>query len=95
MATAAPLAPPPTADADIIGFAHINVTVAAGTTITWTNRDDAPHTVTAGSPGNVTGAFDSGVFSIGGAYSFLFDTPGQFAYYCTVHPFMQAIVTVQ
>ncbi|MCH8235214.1 MAG: hypothetical protein IIC29_03705 [Chloroflexi bacterium] len=82
-------------EADIIGFAHSNITVAAGTTITWTNQDDAPHTVTAGSPGNITGAFDSGTFGLGGQYSLAFTTPGDFLYFCTIHPFMQAVVTVQ
>ncbi|MDA1258039.1 MAG: plastocyanin/azurin family copper-binding protein, partial [Chloroflexi bacterium] len=95
--TATPTAiPTPTAaNADIVGFAHPNVTVAAGTTITWTNQDNALHTVTAGSPGNVTGAFDSGTFGLSGVYSLTFDTPGEFLYFCTIHPSMQAVVTVQ
>ncbi|MDA1257227.1 MAG: plastocyanin/azurin family copper-binding protein [Chloroflexi bacterium] len=94
-ATPTAIPTPPTANADIVGFAHPNVTVAAGTAITWTNQDNVPHTVTAGSPGSVTGAFDSGTFGLGGVYSLTFDTPGEFLYFCTIHPSMQAVVTVQ
>jgi plastocyanin len=81
--------------ADIIRFALPNIDISAGTTITWTNLDGAPHTVTAGDPGAVTGEFDSGVFNLGGTYSLAFDTPGQFAYFCVIHPSMQAAVFVQ
>ena len=102
-ATPTPLAPPSTtpspvttsADANIIGFAHQNVFVTRGATITWTNQDNAPHTVTAGAAGALTGGFDSGSFGIGGTYSQTFAAAGQFPYFCTVHPFMQATVIVQ
>jgi plastocyanin len=80
---------------DIVGFALSNITVTAGTTITWTNQDSAPHTVTSGGPGALTGEFDSGGFGIGQSYQRSFNTPGTFPYFCTIHPFMQATVTVQ
>ena len=64
--------------------------VELGTTVTWTNNDQAmPHTVTA-----VDGSFDSGQLSAGQAFSFTFDKPGEFEYYCTLHPWMRAKVEV-
>jgi len=80
---------------DIVEFALSNITVTAGTTITWTNQDSAPHTVTSSGPGALTGEFDSGGFGIGQSYQRSFNTPGTFPYFCTIHPFMQATVTVQ
>lgn len=64
------------------------ITVAAGTTITWTNKDTMAHTVTS------TGAFDSGSISPNGTYSHLFGTVGTFAYKCSFHPEMTATVIV-
>jgi plastocyanin len=71
-------------------FAPASVTVPAGTTITWTNQDTAPHTVTSD-----TGLWDSGTVNIGGSYSHTFSTPGTFPYHCAIHPFMKAEVIVQ
>jgi nitrite reductase (NO-forming) len=69
----------------------VNVlTVAPGTTVTWTNNDPAmPHTVTA-----VDGSFDSGQIASGQSWSYTFNTPGEFEYYCTLHPWMRAKVIV-
>lgn len=64
--------------------------VAAGTTVSWVNRDGTTHTVTS----NVTGSFDSGVMQPGGTYSLKFNTPGTYSYYCTIHPWMKAKVVV-
>ena len=64
--------------------------VELGATVTWTNNDQAmPHTVTA-----VDGSFDSGQLSPGQTFSFTFDKPGEFEYYCTLHPWMRAKVEV-
>ncbi|HEY5520713.1 MAG TPA: plastocyanin/azurin family copper-binding protein [Candidatus Limnocylindrales bacterium] len=64
--------------------------ITLGTTVTWTNDDPAmPHTVTA-----VDGSFDSGQLAAGQSFSFTFDKPGQFDYYCTLHPWMRARVEV-
>lgn len=64
--------------------------VALGTTVTWTNDDPGmPHTVT------VDGLFDSGILQAGQTFSFTFDTPGEFEYYCTLHPWMRAKVMVE
>lgn len=70
-------------------FRPSTITVTAGTTITWTNKDGVIHTVTS-----TTGLFDSGSISSNGIYSHTFTTAGTFPYYCTVHPFMTATVIV-
>jgi plastocyanin len=66
-----------------------NATVAPGTTVTWVNNDQVPHTVTAND-----GAFDSGTLQPGQSYSFAFDKPGTYAYHCNIHPDMTATVAV-
>src|SRR5215211_4203530 len=66
-----------------------NTTVSAGTTVTWVNNDQVPHTPTAND-----GAFDSGTLQPGQSYSFVFDKPGTYAYHCNIHPDMSATVTV-
>ena len=87
---------PVTLDANIRGFQHVDLTVQLGTTVKWTNRDGPSHTVTAGSDGawNGTG-FDSGSVSQEQTFEFTFDTLGTFAYTCTIHPSMNATITVQ
>ena len=65
------------------------VEVAVGTTVTWTNQDGVSHTVTAGDRST-----DSGTFAQGQTYSLTFTQAGTFAYFCSVHPFMQAVVVV-
>ena len=66
-----------------------NATVSAGTTVTWVNNDQVPHTATAND-----GAFDSGTLQPGQSYSFKFDKAGTYAYHCNIHPYMTATVTV-
>jgi amicyanin len=75
----------------IANFAYTpsNIQVSAGTTVTWTNTDSAPHTVTF-----KNGMKDSGWLRQGQSFSSTFTTPGIFDYYCTVHPTMVACVTV-
>jgi plastocyanin len=65
------------------------VTVKAGTTVTWTNRDQDPHTATA-----MSGPFHSPTLNNGESYHYTFTTPGRFEYLCTIHPFMTATVVV-
>jgi plastocyanin len=55
--------------------------VPKGTTVTWTNEDNAPHTITS-----VSGSFDSGSIDPGKTYSYKFDQAGTFEYSCTIHP---------
>jgi plastocyanin len=75
----------------IQGMAYIpaTITVAAGTTITWTNKDAVAHTVTSNS-----GLFSSGSLAPNGTYSHQFSTAGTYSYYCSVHPSMTATVII-
>jgi len=66
------------------------VTVAAGTEITWTNADAAPHTATADDS-----SFDTGTLDKGDSASATFDEPGTYAYYCRFHAFMNGTVEVE
>ena len=70
-------------------YSPSNIQVSVGTTVTWTNQDSAPHTVTF-----KNGMKDSGWLRQGQSFSYTFTTPGTFDYYCTVHPTMVARVTV-
>ena len=70
-------------------FVPATVTVKAGSTVTWTNKDEDPHTVVADG-----GAFRSEALGSGGTYSFTFPTAGTFDYVCSVHPFMRGNVVV-
>jgi plastocyanin len=70
-------------------FDPANATVAPGTTVTWVNNDQVPHTATAND-----GAFDSGTLQPRQSYSFAFDKPGTYAYHCNIHPDMTATVSV-
>jgi plastocyanin len=70
-------------------FSPAIVTVKAGTTVTWTNRDQDPHTATA-----MSGPFHSPTLTNGESYHYTFTMPGRFEYLCTVHPFMTATVVV-
>ncbi len=71
------------------------VTVAAGTTVTWSNDDTAVHTVTSGTPSaGVTGVFDSSIFNAGDTFEYTFDDPRTYDYFCVVHPWMEGIVHV-
>lgn len=75
----------------IKNFAYdpVTIEVAVGTTVTWTNEDAAPHTVT------VSGVFDSGLMNQGDTFSYTFDTPGTYDYICLYHPNMKASVVVK
>ena len=72
-----------------------DVSVATGATVLWSNDDSAAHTVSSGTiDAGLTGVFDSGLFMAGGSYEFTFDTPGDYDYFCMVHPWMTGIVSV-
>jgi plastocyanin len=72
------------------GYEPTTLTIPAGTTVTWTNTGNAPHTVTADD-----GSFDSGNLSGGATFSQAFAKAGTFAYHCTIHSSMTATITVQ
>jgi plastocyanin len=75
----------------IAGFAFkpASIEVTVGTTVTWTNEDPAPHTVTA-----TDGSFDSGTIASGATFSQVFDAVGTFEYACAIHPTMTGSVIV-
>lgn len=71
-------------------FAPADLTVAAGTTVTWTNTDRRPHTVKS-----ADGAFaSSATLGTGDAYAVTFEEAGTFPYVCAFHPVMTGAVTV-
>lgn len=72
-----------------MAFDPSTITVAAGTTITWTNKDAVAHTVTSN-----TNLFNSGNLGTGKTFTFTFATPGTYSYYCSIHPSMIGSVTV-
>ena len=74
------------------------VTIDVGGEVTWSNDDTAAHTVTSGNPADgPDGLFDSSLFMAGATYSVKFDDyePGEYNYFCMVHPWMQGVVIVQ
>ena len=86
-----------TATIEIVDFAFTpaELTSSAGTEVTVTNLDSAPHTFTAGSDANPQpDVFDSGLLQQGESFTFVFDEPGSFAYYCDRHPPMEGEITV-
>lgn len=97
MGPAAPAAPAAgaaaTTDVTMSNFAFTPaaITVPAGSMVMWTNKDDAPHTVTS----KGSGGLRSKTLQKGDTYSYTFTKPGVYSYYCTVHPNMTATVTVQ
>jgi plastocyanin len=66
-----------------------SLTVPAGTTVTWINRDVVRHTVTSDE-----GLFDSGRLGSGESFSYTFKESGTFNYHCTIHTFMRGTVIV-
>ena len=75
---------------DNFSFAPERVTVKAGTTVTWINEDDIPHTVAA------TGKqFRSKALDTDGKFSFTFTTPGSYEYFCSLHPHMTGVIVVE
>jgi plastocyanin len=87
-----------TDDADVevrnLAFEPAQVTVAVGTTVTWSNADVVRHTVTSGDPGDPDGAFDEPL-AAGGTASVTFDEPGTFVYFCDLHRNMTGEVVVE
>jgi plastocyanin len=71
-------------------FSPTPVTVKAGSTVTWTNKDDEPHTVVSD-----TGVFKSGGMDTNESFSYKFDKPGTYHFTCSIHPRMVGTVVVQ
>lgn len=75
-------------------FEPAAITVPAGTKITFTNQDRAPHTATSGPSPELRGVFDTGNLTKGQSRSVTLAKAGTFAYYCELHAFMKATVIV-
>jgi plastocyanin len=71
-------------------FAPAVLTVPVGTTVTWINHDEEPHTVTS-----ATGAFGSAGLSNEETFAQTFTRPGTYAYFCALHPHMKATLIVK
>jgi plastocyanin len=76
---------------DNFTFAPPTLTVAAGTTVKWVNRDDIPHTVVS----EDKSTFKSKAMDTDDSFSYTFTKPGTYNYFCSIHPKMVAKVVVQ
>jgi len=75
---------------DNFTYSPVTVTVATGTTVKWTNRDDIPHTVV-----NDDQKFQSKTLDTDESYTYTFTKPGTYPYFCSIHPKMTGKVVVQ
>jgi len=75
---------------DNFTFNPQKLTVKAGTTVTWTNKDDIPHAIAA-----VGKEFKSKVLDTDNSFSFTFTTPGSYNYFCSLHPHMTGAIVVE
>src|SRR5579862_1927975 len=71
-------------------FGPQTITVPIGTTVTWTNSDDIPHTAVS-----TDGVFKSKVLDTDEKFSYTFTKAGTYPYYCTIHPKMTGTIVVQ
>ena len=71
-------------------FGPQTITVPVGATVTWTNKDDIPHTSVS-----TDGVFKSKVLDTDEKFSYKFEKAGTYPYYCTIHPKMTGKVVVQ
>jgi plastocyanin len=71
-------------------FTPMSLTVKAGSTVTWANMDEEPHTVVSS-----TGLFHSGALDTNESFSFKFDKPGTYQFACSIHPRMVGTIVVQ
>jgi len=77
---------------DNFSFGPVTLTVPVGATVTWTNRDDIPHTVVSTDDAKT---FKSKVLDTDEKFSFNFSKAGTYPYFCSIHPKMTAKVIVQ
>ena len=82
---------PVTVKIDNFTFDAATITVPVGTTVTWVNQDDIPHTVVS----DDKTTFRSKVMDTDDRFSFTFNTPGSFSYFCSIHPHMTGKVVVK
>jgi len=72
-----------------------SLTVTKGTTVTWINMDFVQHTVTSGTDQAPTNLFDSHELSHMQGFSYTFNTPGTYTYFCDIHPSMVGTIVVK
>ena len=77
---------------DNFTFAPAKTTIAAGTKVTWINRDDIPHLIVGTPP---SGSIRSQPLDTGDSFSFVFDRPGSYDYFCGLHPKMVGSIVVK
>ncbi len=71
-------------------FKPATLTIAVGTKVTWINQDQVPHTVVSNNQ-----LFSSPELHANESFSFTFSEPGNYAYFCSIHPSMKGIIVVQ
>lgn len=81
-------------DIKLFMFKPSPMEVKPGTTLVWTNQDAIDHSVTAGKPGSLSGAFDSDFFGQGQTFEFTFNEPGTYDYFCKRHESMVGTIVV-
>lgn len=74
---------------DNFSFGPQTLHIAAGTSVTWINKDDIPHTVVS------SNLFRSSALDTGDKFSFTFAKPGTYSYFCGIHPKMTGTVEVR
>lgn len=86
-----------TVNVKVFNFKPDPLTVKAGTKVTWVNQDSAVHTASAGTRTKPSKDFDGNLPESGGKFSYTFDKPGTYDYYCKLHsgPGMTASVIVE
>jgi plastocyanin len=82
-------AAPPLVHINNFAFGPQTLTVRAGTIVTWVNDDEEPHNVTASDH-----SYRSPLLNTGARVSHRYDTPGQYAYFCSLHPHMTGRIVV-
>jgi plastocyanin len=75
---------------DNFNFTPLTLVIAPGTTVTWTNADDTPHTVR-----EKDGKFKSAALDTDDTFSQTFTAPGEYEYFCSIHPRMLGKIVVK
>jgi plastocyanin len=75
-------------------FSPNPIQVSVGTTVTWTNNDAQPHTVSSGENATPSGLFNSPIMAPQATFEHTFTEAGEFPYFCTLHPNMVGTVSV-
>jgi plastocyanin len=75
---------------DNFSFSPMQIEIAAGTQVTWINKDDVPHTVVS-----IDHKFKSRALDTDESFSFTFQDPGTYEYFCSVHPKMTGKIVVK